>query len=164
MKFNKPLQNAKYKSSDNESSDSDVLAPTRKRLKRMIIDESSEEEGTTRQSWIWQKVKKTPIVWKYSETHGIKASVLNNLSKDPKILDLFSIIFDNKLWEILVTETNRFAYQTMHDEYKRRNVDDNWYPVTLDEVKIYYALCVLMSQIKYTTVLDYKSSSRNANI
>lgn len=55
------MQNTKVlnESSDNESSDSDVLAPTRKRLKRMIIDESSEEEGTTRQSWIWQKVKNT---------------------------------------------------------------------------------------------------------
>lgn len=141
-------------SSDNESSDSYVLATTRKRPRRMIIDESSEEESTKSQSWIWQKVKNTPIVWKYSETHGIKA-VLNNLSEDPKILDLFSIVFDNKLWEILITETNRFAYQTMHDEYKRRKVDDNWYPVPLDEVKAYYALCILMSQVKKLNVQLY---------
>lgn len=60
-----------------------------------------------------------------------------------KMLGLFSIIFDNKLWEILVTETNRFAYQTMHDERKRRKVDDAWYPITLDEIKAYYALCML---------------------
>lgn len=32
-------------------------------------------------------------------------------------------------------ETNRFAYQTMHDERKRRKVDNAWYPVTLDEIK-----------------------------
>lgn len=51
-----------------------------------------------------------------------------------KILDLFPIIFDNKLWEILVTGTNHFAYQTMHDERKRRKMDDAWYPITLDEI------------------------------
>jgi len=89
------MQNTKVlnESNDNEFSDSDVFAPTRKRPRRMIIDESSEEKGTMRQSWIWQKVKNTPIVWKYSETHGIKASVLNNLSEDPKILDIFYYIW-----------------------------------------------------------------------
>lgn len=57
------MQNTKVlnESNDNESSDSDAFAPTRKRLKHMIIDQSSEEEGMTRQSWIWQKVKNTPI-------------------------------------------------------------------------------------------------------
>lgn len=142
-------------SSDNESSDSDVLPLTRKRPRRMIIEDSSEEEGTTRQSWIWQEKKNTPIVWTYSETHGIKASVLTNLSKDPTILELFSIIFDNKLWDIIIMETNRFAYQEMNDECKRRKVDDNWYPVTLDEIKAYYALCILMSQVKKSNIQQY---------
>lgn len=141
-------------SSDNESSDTYVLATTSKRLRRMIKDESSEEESTKSQSGIWLNIKNTPIVLKYSETHGIKASVLNNLSEDPKILDLFSIVFDNKLWEILVTKTNRFAYQIMHDEYKRRKVD-NWYPVTIDEVKAYCALCILMSEVKKSNVQLY---------
>lgn len=116
---------------------------------------SSEEESTTQQSWIWQKVKNTPIVWKYSEHHGIKASVLNNLSDNSRILDLFFITFDNKFWEILVTETNRFADQTIHDERKKRYVDDTWYPVTLDEIKTYYALCILMGQVKKSNIQLY---------
>lgn len=144
------MQNTKVinESNDNGSSDSDVFVPIRKHPKRLIIDESSEEENTMRQSWIWQKMKNTPIIWKYSETHGIKAFVSNNLSENPGILELFSIIFDNKFWEILVTETNRFAHQTMHDERKRRKLDDTWYPVILDEIKVYYALCILMDQVK----------------
>ncbi|XP_012244020.1 uncharacterized protein LOC100749365 [Bombus impatiens] len=108
--------------SDNESSDSNVIIPVAKRVRCMIIHESSEEESTTRQSWIWQKVKNTPIVRKYSDHHGIKASVLNNVSDNPRILNLFFITFDNKFWEILVTETNRFADQTIHDELKKRAV------------------------------------------
>ncbi|XP_017756490.1 PREDICTED: piggyBac transposable element-derived protein 4-like [Eufriesea mexicana] len=43
----------------------------------------------------------------------------------------------------------------MHDEYKRRKVDDNWYPVTLDEVKAYYALHISMSQVKKSNVQLY---------
>ncbi|XP_043501581.1 piggyBac transposable element-derived protein 1-like [Polistes fuscatus] len=109
-----------YKGSDNESSDSDIIMPVAKRVRRMITDESSEEESTTRQAWIWQEVPNTPIIWKYSENHGIEASVLNNLSANPRILDLFFITYDNKFWEILVTETNRFADQTLHDERKKR--------------------------------------------
>ncbi|XP_046142213.1 piggyBac transposable element-derived protein 4-like [Osmia bicornis bicornis] len=151
------MQNTKVlnESNDNESSGSDVFAPITKRARRRIIDESSEEEGTTQQSWIWQEVKNTPIVWKYSEHHGIKASVLNNLSNNSRILDLFFIIFDNKFWEILVTETNRFAQQTIHNEHKRRHVDDTWYPVTLDEMKTYYALCILMGQVKKSNIQLY---------
>lgn len=59
------MQNTKVlnESNGSESSDSDVVAPITKRVRRMIIDESSEEEGTTQQSWIWQEVKNTPIVW-----------------------------------------------------------------------------------------------------
>lgn len=52
------------------------------------------------------------------------ASVSNNLSEDPGLLKLFSIIFDNKFWEIFITEINRFAYQAMHNKRKRRKVDD----------------------------------------
>lgn len=98
-----------------------------------------------RQSCVWQKVKNILIIWKYSETHGIKASVSNNLSENPGLLELFFIIFDNKFWEIFVVETNRFAYQAMHDERKKQKVDDTWYPVTLDEMKAYYALCILIA-------------------
>lgn len=75
----------------------------------------------------------------------IKASVSNNLSENPGLLELFFIIFDNKFWEIFVAETNRFAYQAMHDERKKQKVDDTWYPVTLDEMKAYYALCILIA-------------------
>ncbi|XP_015180955.1 PREDICTED: piggyBac transposable element-derived protein 2-like [Polistes dominula] len=151
------MQGAKvlYKGSDNESSDSDIIMPVAKRVRRMIIDESSEEESTTRQAWIWQEVPNTPIIWKYSENHGIEASVLNNLSANPRILDLFFITFDNKFWEILVTETNRFADQTLHDERKKRYVDDTWYSVTSDEIKAYYALCILMGQVKKSNIQLY---------
>ncbi|XP_017765529.1 PREDICTED: piggyBac transposable element-derived protein 4-like [Eufriesea mexicana] len=43
----------------------------------------------------------------------------------------------------------------MLDEYKSRKVDDNWYPVTLDEVKAYCALHILMSQLKKSNVQLY---------
>ncbi|KAI4482901.1 hypothetical protein M0802_013618 [Mischocyttarus mexicanus] len=107
-----------------ESSDSDVFMPVAKLIRHMIVNDSSEEEDTTEQPWIWRKGENTPIVWKYSGHHGIKAPVLNNLSDNPKILDLFFITFDKKFWKSLVTETNRFADQTIHDERKKRCVDD----------------------------------------
>jgi len=57
-------------------------------------------------------------------------------------------MFDDKFWEILVTETNLFARQTINNERKKRKVDDTWYPVTFDKLKAYYALCILMAQVR----------------
>ncbi|KAI4474867.1 hypothetical protein M0802_015404 [Mischocyttarus mexicanus] len=38
---------------------------------------------------------------------------------------------------------------------KKRYVDDSWYPVTLNEINAYYALCILIGQVKNSNIQLY---------
>ncbi|KAL2717623.1 piggyBac transposable element-derived protein 4-like [Vespula squamosa] len=144
-----------------DSDDNDVIVPIRKRMKRFIIvDESSEEENIKPKwngSWDWKETNNVPIIWNYSQSCGIKDFVLNQLSDDHGVLELFFTVFDENFWNLLVTQTNLYADQIMSNERKRRKMDDTWFSVTQDEMKAYYALCILMTQVKKSNVQMYWS-------
>ncbi|KAG7188078.1 hypothetical protein KM043_015928 [Ampulex compressa] len=48
--------------------------------------------------------------------------------------------------ESCVTQTNLYAEQMGNG--RRRKLDDGWFPVTKDEELAYYALCILITQVK----------------
>lgn len=54
-----------------------------------------------------------------------------------------------------ITQT---AHQIMNDESKRRKMDDTWLSVTHDEMKVYYALCILMTLVKKSNIQMYWSN------
>lgn len=155
--------------SDQNSSDSSVILPVMNRTRRSIIYDSSEEENTRHEvnvEWDWKETNNRPIIWKYSESRGVKEYVLNQLGANHGLLDLFFVVFVENFWDILVTQTNLYAEQIMNDE-RRRKLDDGWFPVTQNEMLAYYALCILMTQVRkteYTNVLVDTRSGRNTYI
>lgn len=42
------------------------------------------------------------------------------------------------VWENIVTETNRYAEEIINDEDKRQKIDETWFPVDSNEIKMYY--------------------------
>lgn len=94
-------------SSDEDSNDSNVIVPMRNLARRFIIDDSSEEENTKPElsvKWDWKETDNTPIIWKYFESCGVKDYVLNQLGANHGLLDLFFIVFEENLWDILITQ------------------------------------------------------------
>lgn len=61
-----------------------------------------------------------PIVWNYFQSYGIKNFILNQLSENHEFLVLFFIVFDEDLWDILITQTNLYVRQIMNDERRRK--------------------------------------------
>lgn len=102
---------------DDDSEYNYKLYPARKRLKRLIIEDDNKEEEEEDmchqlEQWIWEKTNNDPKIWKYRQIRGIKEQLDKNCSK----LDIFYTIFDNIFWEVIVTETNRYADQVISDE------------------------------------------------
>lgn len=146
--------------SDENSSDSSVIMPVVNRRRRSIIYDSDEEENTRHEvnvEWNWKETNNRPIIWKYSESRGVKDYVLNQLGANHGLLDLFFVVFDENFWDILVSQTNLYAKQIMNDE-RRRKLDDGWFPVTQNEMLAYFALCILMSQVKKPNIQMYWST------
>ncbi|XP_023288038.1 piggyBac transposable element-derived protein 4-like [Orussus abietinus] len=136
--------------SNENSDDSSVIVPVVNRARRLIISDSDEEENPRPDlsvKWNWKETDNTIKIWEYSDSHGVKDYVLDQLETHDGLLDLFFIVFDDSFWDIVVTQTNLYAQQIMSNG-RRKKVDDGWFPVTKDEMLAYYALCVLMTQVK----------------
>ena len=71
-------------------------------------------------------------------------ATLSQLGENKKELDIFYVILDYIFWENIVTEMNRYANQIMNNKNKRLKIDETWFPVDCNKIKIYFALCIIM--------------------
>lgn len=155
---------------NNESDDSEILPRRRKRPRRLISNdsESSGSVDTSPEEWIWEEIDNVPKIKKFTEMSGVNALILRKLGANPKSFDVLEEVLNMNFWEILSTETNRYAEQELKKEYRTsKKMDVEWFPVTVDEIKAYFALCIIMSQIKKADLKMYwskKANSKYANI
>ncbi|KAG0433428.1 PiggyBac transposable element-derived protein 4 [Dictyocoela muelleri] len=127
--------------SSSESEDSNSLA----------LNFSTADEITN--NWQWQVRDNIPKIWNFTEVVGIKSANLIRLGKNVSSLDVFYEIFNNDFWEMLANETNRYANQTLSgDKSKLKIIDKDWSDTTSDEIQIYFALCITMTQVKKSAV------------
>lgn len=126
-------------SSDSEASE-EYIPAKRPKLK------SNAKNGS---EWIWTKKDNVPQIKPFKAIPGIKNPVLHRLGSNPSPLNFFEEVFDKHFWQTLTTETNRYADQVIKgDSAKKKKIDDAWYPVTVDEMKAYIALSIIMTQVK----------------
>ena len=140
---------------NSDSDCSDILLPQRKRYKRLVIENDIDDEDHGNQQselWIWKEETNKPKIWNYMEIPGVKMATLSQLGENKKELDIFYVILDNIFWENIVTETNRYANQIMSNKNKRLKIDETWFPVDCGEIKIYFALCITMAEVKKPTI------------
>ncbi|CAD1475377.1 unnamed protein product, partial [Heterotrigona itama] len=89
-------------------------------------------------------------------------------TKTLEAIDIFNMIFD-MFWKNIVTETNQYAEQTINNKNKRRKIDETWFPVDCNEIKMYFALriitaqkCIQWKRIFVTSRLDGRRKIANA--
>lgn len=133
---------------DSEDSDSSVEpCPTPTKKAKMTSNKDIPVE------WTWQQKDNVPKIKSFIANPGINKTVLNRIGEEPTVREMFEEFFDETFWRTLVTETNRFGQQIIDGEpSKKKKIDEKWTPVTVDEMKAYFALSIIMSQVKKSKV------------
>ena len=91
----------------------------------------------------------------FSGTPGLSVE----LPDEPMPLDFFNILFDQGMWEIMVTETNRYAETRINSQcLKPFSRLRNWTDVTVDEMKVFISLTLAMGLVRKPDVSDYYSN------
>lgn len=99
--------------------------------------------------WVWEQKDNIPQIKPFTARPGIKNPVLHRLGNDPSALKVFEEVFSQEFWETLTDETNRYAEQVAQgDSTKTKKIDQEWFPVSIDEMKAYIALSIIMTQVK----------------
>ena len=83
---------------------------------------------------------------RFSRTPGVKQHIPVNASP----LEVFSKIFTEELWDLLVTETNRYAEQA-----RQTPTNSKWTPVSKTEMKTFIGLCLTFGVLKLPSRRDY---------
>lgn len=151
---------------ESESEDSDIIWPFSKR-KRAIISEDEEAGSESRDivfpvrkkcrildeevgsDWVWKNEPNNNKVWHFSRIPGIEKLTLDAIGQNITPVRIVNAILKEDFWEIIVTETNRYEKQVMGEETRQiKSFEQKWRETYVDELKAYFALCILMTQVK----------------
>ena len=110
------------------------------------------EEGAVLES-LWTQKESSALVQPYIGVTGPRIPV----DSTHTALDLFSRYFTDDIWDLLVTETNRYAAsirsQNTHTHPRP------WYDVTMEEMKAFIGVVMLMGICRLPTIEMYWSAN-----
>jgi hypothetical protein len=109
---------------------------------------------TKEESWKRIVTGDKPSKFHFTGNPGIKPAIIRNLPPEPNPLEVFQLMVHDSLWDEIATETNRFAVQ-FYAKNPNSPTISQWFPTTSHEMKAYFALCVLMAQVKKPNFQSY---------
>lgn len=136
-----------YSESDESSTDSE------KSVENDVNPGSISSTSASARQWNWEKRDNQPAQFTFVETPGVSARVQRSLGEKTSALSTFSVFASHDFWASVSAETNRYAEQEMGDEDRpKKCYEEQWFDTTPDEIKAYFALCIIMTQVKKHTV------------
>ncbi|KAH8036935.1 hypothetical protein HPB51_007358 [Rhipicephalus microplus] len=107
------------------------------------------------EEWQWEEDDSVENIVKHSFSGqpGIKRSIELQVGGSPTALGMFNAVPGVAIWSIIALHTNAFAR-----ERQLLHPDSSWHETTADEMKAYFASCVLMSQVKKSSIQSYWST------
>ncbi len=103
----------------------------------------------------WERVDSSPVNAPFSAVPGFKVDVPD----DATPLFFFDLLFDAGMWDLLVEQTNLYADHLIRDaDLSAHSRLRAWTPVTVDELKVFFALLIAMGLTRKTDLADYWST------
>lgn len=104
------------------------------------------------EEWQWEEDDSVEKIVKHSFSGqpGIKRSIELQVGGSPTALGMFNALLGVAIWSIIALHTNAFAR-----EKQLLHPDSSWHETTADKMKAYFALCVLMSQVRKSSIQSY---------
>lgn len=89
----------------------------------------------------WEKAESQALNWPYK----LKPGPMIDMPADaPPAEAYFSKIFEDRVWDLTITETNRYQHKTLLDSEHSRP----WEDVTPEEMKAFIGIVILMGILK----------------
>ncbi|PNF41852.1 hypothetical protein B7P43_G15799 [Cryptotermes secundus] len=103
--------------------------------------------------WKWKNVCNSPKNIIVSAVSGVSERIERQFERNPSEINVLEKFLTEEFWIHIARETNIHAELSLHDI--KPGTETKWFPVTTDELKAHFALCVLMSQVKKPSLQDY---------
>lgn len=147
-------------SDSDTDSDCEIVCPVRNR-RRIIVSDSEEETDSadreinfTSDEWSWENKENESKIWQYSRVPGMNIEMREQITA----LQMLNQFLSKDFWNIIVTESNRYASQTIRDVTRElKQLEEYWKDTNIDEIQAYFALCILMAQVKKPNIQSYWS-------
>ncbi|XP_052745804.1 piggyBac transposable element-derived protein 4-like [Bicyclus anynana] len=155
-----------------DTDDEDVLQPTKRRCRRIVLSESEDSDseiiriiadniGNTSPSDIWSKPKGNQRkVIPFTEHPGLSTNLcLSMRNKSPA--DFFILMVPDSIFQEIVELTNQFATHkiTSFKESSRFARLRKWVPTDLAEIKKFFGLILIMGITKLPRLAEYWSTN-----
>ena len=89
----------------------------------------------------WKKQNPTALMWPFLKTPG----PTKQMGEEVKAIDFFTLYFDEAVWDLLVTETNRYATQIRTPLSSARCRP--WTDTTVSEMKAFFGILIIMGVV-----------------
>ena len=116
-------------------------------LNLLQFEESdNEDEGLENNQPVWSEYSGRMREFEFTGNSGILQRQFNNLSTP---FDIYSHLFDERLLDLIVAETNTYAQQVMgmrmHQSPRSRQFA--WQPTNRDEIRTFFGLIIWMGRL-----------------
>lgn len=136
--------------SDSDRSSSDESIDTTSSSTELSSNESENDDASKCNTvFQWRNNDNVPKLIPFIGKPDIGPNILNALGNNPSEMDIFSQFIGDEFWQMVCVETNDYANKMLNDPNRKKlKSDGRWQALSLDEMRAYFALYILIGQVK----------------
>jgi hypothetical protein len=108
---------------------------------------------------VWATTENNPVIHSFTESSGVSEYLFNKYATEsPSELSVFLDYMD-PLFSMIATQTNNYAQKQLLNDSGKKRSDNKWFDTTEDEIKAYFALCILMAPVRKPRIQLYRAKT-----